>query len=496
MRFSKRYLQFIRGVSHNPIGKIGVALATSAFIMFLLMELGRITGLITNTYIGLISYLALPVMFIFGLIFIPLGWNKEKRITGKTTEELLNHKFEEEGVKAGFAGSGLFQTIAMLTLVNVLFMVLASTQMLHFMDEAEFCGTACHSVMNPEWQTYQVSSHANVSCVSCHVGEGAGALFESKLNGLWQMVSLSFDLYERPIPTPVHQLRPARETCEKCHWPAKHYGDELIKKVHFTDDEITQALYTTLAIKIDAEHDAEKQGVHWHIASGVSVKYEAVDEQRRKIKSVIVEYPDGKTKTYHNSRIAKSKPVIEERLMDCVDCHNRATHVYRQPESIIDSFLEHGSLPLDLPFIRREALDALRTKAPEKSDGLNQVARHLPAFYRENYPDVYYERLADLERIGELLQDEYDRYIHPEMNIDWGAYPSHLGHKSDSGCFRCHNEKMLSSSGEAITADCNSCHDIFAYESKSPFQFMLEADTTNLESQIHEHLKQQQIGDI
>ncbi len=490
MQISRQYLQFIRGVSQNIIGKIGVALSTSAFVMFLLMEVAWFTGMVTNAYIGLISYLALPILFILGLILIPLGWKHQQKLTGKSAAELMDERFDEEGIKAGFAGSGLFQTIGILTLVNILFMILASTQTLHFMDEAEFCGTACHSVMNPEWQTYQVSSHANVNCVECHVGAGAKALMDSKINGLWQMISLSFKLYERPIPTPVHQLRPARETCEKCHWPAKHYGDELIKYVRYTNDEVTQPIYTTLALKIDAEIGSEQVGVHWHIAEGVQVRYGSVDANRERIQWVEAIYPDGSKQRYTNTRINANTPILEEREMDCVDCHNRATHVYLEPEIIVDRMLEDGLIPKDLPFIRREALDALRTSSPDKSKGAEQVSRHLPAYYRSNYPAIYYGRLNELLNIGEILKTEYNRYIHPNMNIGWGVYPSKLGHQKGGGCFRCHNKNMQTADGQAVAYDCTVCHDIFAYDSKSTFQFMTEVDSTDLESAIHQYLKE------
>jgi len=172
MTISRRYLQFIRSVSRNRIGKMGVVLTTSTFLMFIFMEFAWFVGLVTNAYIGLISYLVLPLLFLFGLAMIPLGWKRQQQITGKTGLELLSTEFGEDGIKAAITGSHIFKTVGILTLINVLFLILASTQTLHFMDEAEFCGTACHSVMNPEWQTYQVSSHANVKCVSCHVGRG------------------------------------------------------------------------------------------------------------------------------------------------------------------------------------------------------------------------------------------------------------------------------------------------------------------------------------
>ena len=32
-----------------------------------------------------------------------------------------------------------------------------------------FCGTVCHSVMHPEYTTYQASPHARVGCAGCHI---------------------------------------------------------------------------------------------------------------------------------------------------------------------------------------------------------------------------------------------------------------------------------------------------------------------------------------
>ncbi len=206
----QKYQNFIRGVSVNKIGKIGVVLTTSSFISFLLFEIARLLGILTNSYIGLITYLLFPTLFLVGLSLIPFGWLSYKRQRGKSAQELLNETFEKEEVKAGIFGSKLFVTIVMFTLLNVIFIGGASVRMLGFMDTPIFCGTTCHTVMNPEWVTYQQSPHAKVKCVECHVGEGVDALVSSKLNGVRQMVFASFNLYNKPVPTPVHQLRPAR----------------------------------------------------------------------------------------------------------------------------------------------------------------------------------------------------------------------------------------------------------------------------------------------
>lgn len=189
----ERYIRFIRGVSVNRIGRIGVILATSSFVTFIFLELARLSGVLANAYIGLITYLLLPVVFVVGLILIPIAWRQRRRQTGKSTRELLRDRFGATELEGGRFGSRLVLSIAILTLVNVLFMIAASSRMLVFMDKPKFCGTACHSVMNPEWVTYQQSPHARVKCVECHVGEGVDALIDSKLNGTWQMISVTFD---------------------------------------------------------------------------------------------------------------------------------------------------------------------------------------------------------------------------------------------------------------------------------------------------------------
>jgi len=154
-----RYLQFIRRVSINWVGKIGVILTTSSFVTFIFLEVLRLAGLFNNAYVGLITYLTFPTLFIIGLLLIPLAWWIQKRKEKHTFSELAKQQFSEEDLVPTPTGNRLVMTIVILTLVNILFMTGASFQTLHFMDSATFCGTACHTVMNPEWTTYQASPH-------------------------------------------------------------------------------------------------------------------------------------------------------------------------------------------------------------------------------------------------------------------------------------------------------------------------------------------------
>ncbi len=489
-----KYNDFITKLSINIYGKTGVVLTTSSFITFIILEIARLAGALTNSYIGLITYLSLPTLFVIGLILIPIGWYKQKKATGKHTRELLKERFDSTDVKESFFGSKLFLRIVVLTLANVLFLVIASSQMLHFMDEPKFCGTACHSVMNPEWVTYQQSPHARVKCVECHVGEGVDALVASKLNGAYQMISVTFDLLERPIPTPVHQLRPARETCEKCHWPEKFYGNKLKTIVHYERNDISTPLYTTLNLKIDDGKGNKRAGIHWHISEENEIRYASVDDKREEMIWVEVRQPDSSYKRYTNQRIkneAATGALDDTRIMDCVDCHNRATHIYEDPENALDERIYRGQIDRTLPYIKREGLSALTKDYPTKDAGMEAIATHLRGYYQWNHPQLASQRMTAIDSAIAVLQSIYDRNIHQGMNIIWGSYPNHIGHQDGGGCFRCHNPNMVADDKTKISQDCTTCHSILADGENVPFKYLNPVDEKERDSQMHQYLQEE-----
>jgi len=494
-----KFKNFVFGVSVNWQGKLGVILVTSSFIIFLLLEIARLMGILTNAYIGLITYLLLPFLFVVGLLLIPWGWYKYKKASGRSTSQLLRERFSEKETEGSRYGARLFRLIAALTLINVVFMGFAAQQMTSFMDQARFCGTACHSVMNPEWITYQVSPHARVECVECHVGEGIGAAVDAKLNGVWQMISVTFNLYEKPIPTPVRNLRPARETCEKCHWPEKFYGRRLKTIVHYQEDESSTPRFSTLNLKIDAGHSATQSGIHWHIARSNEVRYASVDDERKEMIWVEVRRTDGEYHRYENRTLSgqSESGFSNIRVMDCVDCHNRATHIYEDPSDAVDLRIRNGRMDRSLPYLKREALRALRGDFGDKKDGLKGIRNSLAGFYSRQYPELTPEKQSLLDSTVAVVREIYERNIHPGMNITWGSYPSYIGHRGRRGCFRCHNENLVDRDGQIIAIDCTLCHSILANDEAQPFKYVLPPDPDDRNYEMHKYLRQEflQSGD-
>jgi hypothetical protein len=340
------------------------------------------------------------------------------------------------------------------------------------MDSTEFCGTTCHSVMEPEHTAYQNSPHARVKCVSCHIGPGAGWFVKSKLSGAWQVVATTFDLYPRPIPTPIENLRPARETCEQCHWPTKFVGDRLKVLTHYGEDEANTEVKTVLLLRVGGVLGRRSQGIHWHVDPGNRIRYRS-DERRETIHEVELTRPDGTVERFHapgNGPEDGTGTGAEGdwRVMDCVDCHNRPTHIYRTPEKGLDEVLAQGLIDPSLPYVRREGLKALRQDYESHPAAREGIGEALTAFYEESYPDLVRSRAVDIEQAARILADVHNRNVFPDMRVGWGTYPDHIGHMDYPGCFRCHNDEHATESGEVISQDCETCHTLLAMEEEAP----------------------------
>ncbi len=86
-----------------------------------------------------------------------------------------------------------------------------------------FCGKACHN-MAPEWETWKKSSHAAVTCYSCHGDRNPIYFFRMKLLAdPVGAVSSILNTYEKPInkddEVSQHEIKLNR--CLRCHSPAK-----------------------------------------------------------------------------------------------------------------------------------------------------------------------------------------------------------------------------------------------------------------------------------
>jgi nitrate/TMAO reductase-like tetraheme cytochrome c subunit len=357
--------------------------------------------------------------------------------------------------------------------LNALILGVGTYKGVEVMESTEFCGASCHSVMEPEFTTYKRSPHARVKCVECHIGEGANWFVKSKLSGSWQLVSVAFNLYPRPIPVPVHNLRPARETCEQCHWPDKFVDDRFKVNTHYAEDEANTETKTVLLMKVRGRFAGRSQGIHWHVDPDHVVRYRS-DEKRQVIYEVETETKDGARQRFAGPAAGspEAAKAVEWRTMDCVDCHNRPTHVYREPERELDAALRDRRIDPALPFVRREGLKALLAEYPSHEAARAGIGKAIGDFYGQTYPQVAAEKKDAVAAAGRALGDIWSWNVFPSMNVKWGTYRNHIGHPADMsgdvGCFRCHDEEHKTADGKTISQDCSTCHEVLAQDEKDP----------------------------
>jgi len=461
------FLRPVVYLSANLTSRLGVVLATTSGVTLLVTYAFQLFGYSPNPYTGILLFLVLPAVFVAGLVLIPAGiyrqFRRERRL-GLLPVTYPTVDFSQRELRR----TALF--IAVMTAINVPLFAIASYHGTMYMDSVQFCGLTCHQVMAPEYTAYQRSPHARVACVECHIGPGAPWFVRSKLSGSYQVLAVMFNLYPRPIPTPVHNLRPARETCEQCHWPEKFSGDKFEVRTKFGDDEKNLPAKTVLLMHIGGvSASQERIGIHGrHLGLAA---YVAVDEKRQKIPWVSYRNEDGSVAEFVSTETPPTTEQLaqgERRLMDCVDCHNRPTHRFDLPAEAVNRALAAGRISPSLPYVHKVAIELLKRNYPTKPAAETQLPEALREYYRTNYSSRYDAQQAQIEQAATTLLEIYSGNIFPEMKVTWGTHPNNLGHQDFPGCFRCHDGNHKSKDGREITQDCNACHNLLAMDDPDP----------------------------
>lgn len=469
-------------LAYNWISAAGAVVAlVSGFAVAALLAITALRPL-ANPYIGILLYIVLPFFLIVGLLIIPLGMFRTWRRWQRTGEMPafkwpfvdLNIRRHRNAAAVFFAGSLLFIFISLII----------TYQAYHYTDSVLFCGTTCHRVMKPEYTAYQHSPHARVKCVECHIGPGATWYARAKVEGLYQVYAVLADAYPRPIPTPIESLRPARETCEHCHWPSHFFGAKQRRFAHYLYDKANTPWPITMLIKVGGSLPgmANETGIHWHINEHISIDYIARDPQRSDIPWVRVAnkrtgavtiYEDADTPLTKSERAA-SKP----RVMDCMDCHNRPSHLFRSPDEAVDLALASGRIDPSIPEIKQNAVSALAPTYRTDEEAMAGIALALSATYRTASPDFFERNRVAVAAAIRETQVAYENNIFPHMNARWSVYPNHIGHFYFRGCMRCHDGRHRSASGKVITNSCTACHLIISQGTAS------DTVTLNLETGV------------
>jgi hypothetical protein len=466
----RNWIRLVYFLGQNYATLLGAVLTTSsaltiiAFFVYEVVLAGPV-----HPYIGILLFLILPGVFVLGLLLIPVGmWLRRRKLfaRGGLPSAYPSVDFGQPIVRQGFLLVGLASGL------NLLIIGTASYRAVGYMDTTQFCGQTCHTVMTPEFTAYQNSPHSNVVCVECHIGPGAGWFVRSKLSGIRQVFAVTFHTYSRPIPSPVKYLRPARETCEHCHWPQRFTGDKLLVKTRFKDDEKNTPQTTVLLMKIGGRSWQGSVGIHGrHLDAGSRIRYISIDAQRQVIPVVYYTDDSGKTVEFISSDVKATPQQLaagEHRSMDCVDCHNRPTHAFEMPDSAVDKRIGDGLISPQLPYIKKKAVELLKADYPDQDTARQRIVNELNNFYRTSYPQVYQEHRTLVQQSAEQVAAIYTRNVFPSMRLLWGTHPNNLGHNDSPGCFRCHDGSHASADGRTINNDCSTCHTPLAMDEENP----------------------------
>jgi len=451
----------------NWITSTGAALMTLAVFGFVTISLMHVMGgAWAGPYVGLIVTLVAPLVFAIGLLMVPAGLFLYRR--------RLNERLAAMSDRPLY----LARAVVVLTAVNFAAVGTVGYTGVHYMESVQFCGKACHTVMEPEYVAFQRSPHAHVDCVKCHIAPGAQGFIEAKLNGTKQLLGVLLDDYNRPIPTPVHNLASSRVTCEQCHWPEKYLGTKLKVKPHFRTDEKVSGYTNVLLMRTGGTRpDGAAVGIHWHTHPDAIVEYVATDAQRTQIPWLRVVKPDGTHEVFAAPGVAhEAPPPGELRRMDCNDCHNRSAHAFELPGDALDVAFANGLLPRSLPFLKKHAMTALESTwtRDNAADGIRRQLQE--AYAKDGGIDEVRQRQLEVA-IGEVAKI-WQRNIWPARKLGWNAYPDLSTH---FGCFRCHDGQHATAQGRTLfgpkrqtdgvpisDGSCDKCHVVLSENEEDP----------------------------
>ena len=463
-RFREEWVRPALFFGNNPISLAGGAITSASgvtMIGYWLVELfGRPND---NPYLGIIFFMLLPALFVAGLLLIPIGLFARRRKLQKAGE--IPARFPRVDLNDRIFRHGL-DIVLVATIVNLLVVAIASYRGSAYMDSPQFCGQSCH-VMHPEYTAYKISAHSHVDCVACHIGAGAEAYFSAKVNGTKQILEVAFDRYPTPIPSPVESLRPARYTCEGCHTPARFIGEKLLVKSNFADDEKNTETQTVVVLHLGGldglSHLTGIHGVHLG-----HIEYIATDPTRTAIPWVQKRNEDGSETVFAASALNGAVPQGEHRVMDCIDCHNRAAHTFVTAEDALNRAMAEGAVSPDLPWVHKESLELLKAAYASEDEARAKIPAQLEAFYRTQHPEVLPAKAALVKSAGDELATLYSQNVFPFMKVTWGTHPNHIGHMNYPGCFRCHDGDHVTKDGKSITQDCAACHNLLVVDEAKP----------------------------
>lgn len=450
-----------RGLYRNVVSYFGGLIIVLSLLLILTFLLLSFMQARPSPYLGIFTYMISPGLLILGILVLLYGmfWESRRRRLLGVEEALPLPTLDLNNARQR-------QKLGVVLLAGCLLAILLSLlayKAYLFTDSVTFCGKICHRVMQPEYTAYLNGPHARVPCVDCHVGSGVAWYLRSKVAGVPQVFGTVFHAYPTPLPAPIKNLRPARETCEQCHWPQKFYGAQLVQNPYFRHDEKNTAEQISLLVKTGGGNPrlGENAGIHWHMIINNEVYFRATDRQLQRIPWIKVVLPDGSVTIFKDRKAKISDPELNKlpvHLMDCMNCHNRPAHSFQAPDALVDRSLASGNISPKLPWIKKLAVLALVKSYRDHQSASVEIRKAIEAYYTQNFPNILKNQRALVDQAIQTISALYDQSVFPDMKVNWLTYPNDIGHRNWPGCFRCHDGQHANESGQVLNNVCTACH--------------------------------------
>jgi len=460
---SWRHPPRLRYLATNLVSLLGFMLVGIGLILLMTFLIFALLSPSMNPYLGILGYLFLPGLLVAGLILVPAGmWIKHlrtrRRTKGQPVEALypridLNNPRTRRSILV-FASLSSFLVLPLLAVSGYFGY--------QWTESTTFCGKICHTVMKPQYDAHERSPHARVACAECHIGPGASWFVKSKITGIGQVVAVLTNSYPRPLPNAITNLRPARDTCEECHWPAQFYGPEFKELHHYRPNEANSPFVVRMLLKTGGANalSGRVEGIHMHMTESGRMEYVATDPDLQSIVWVRHTLNDGKAIVYRSDGKPADAPPPEglRRHLDCMDCHNRVAHQFRSPQAAIDLYMNAGRIDATLPDVKQQAVEALLGSYEDDEQARETIEDYLAGFYQLKFSPTWALWEPTVRQAIAAIQHAYEEHFFPFMREDWRSYPENIGHRDSAGCYRCHDGLHVDLSGKAIRSGCGICH--------------------------------------
>ena len=323
----------------HPLAIAGAVITTVTAAVFLALAAAVMMGMFENPYAGLVVFIALPAIFMLGLLLIPAGmWLQRRKLR-------LHPDADQDWPVLDFRSLKVRRTalvIAALTVVNLMILLLAGYGTLHSMESPGFCGQTCHLPMHPQFTAWQAATHSRVDLRPVphrRRRAGAGALQAGGVRMMYHMVA---NKIPKPIPS-VADLRPALEICGNCHAPDRGFGERIRVIRDYADDEANSETATILQMHVGGpgQPTASGRAIHWHADPRIDITFIATDPERQTIPFVKVTDAEGKVREFvdrgHDTGAARARRAAQDGLCrlpqrrGSPDCLDRGARRRRRP---------------------------------------------------------------------------------------------------------------------------------------------------------------------